>query len=65
MITLIGSDNMKSMHGLTGYEVLKILRTGEEMKCKFCKEGVFKAVGDYKKTNTFRCSHCKKEIIVN
>lgn len=65
MIILIGSDNMKSTFGLMPHEILKILRSGEEMRCGHCKEGIIKPVGDYEKTNTFRCSKCKKELIIN
>ncbi len=56
---------MKTMIGLMPHEILKVLRTGEELKCRHCKGGVVRAVGDYKKTNTFRCDNCKKELIVN
>ena len=65
MIILIGSDDMKSMIGLMPHEILKVLRSGEEMQCNHCKDGIVKAVGDCEKTNTFRCEKCKKEIIVN
>lgn len=56
---------MKSMIGLMPHEILKVLRSGEEMQCNHCKDGIVKAVGDCEKTNTFRCEKCKKEIIVN
>lgn len=56
---------MKSTFGLMPHEILKILRSGEEMRCGHCKEGIIKPVGNYEKTNTFRCSKCKKELIIN
>lgn len=56
---------MKSMIGLMPHEILKVLRSGEEIKCKHCKDGVVRPVGDYKKTNTFRCDKCNKELIAN
>lgn len=39
-------------------ERLKKLRKGENLPCKKCKDGVMKAVGDYKTTHCFICDKC-------
>lgn len=47
------------------HEVLKLLRKGEAVKCGKCGEGVLEPIGNYKTTNTFKCSKCNNQLITN
>jgi len=47
------------------HEILKLLRKGESVQCGKCKQGIMVALGDYKKTNTFKCDKCNNQMIVN
>lgn len=62
MNILIGSDVMNPVEFI---QILKELREGKEVKCRRCKKGVIRPVGDCKKTNTFICDKCKNQIILN
>lgn len=40
-------------------ERIEIMRNGSKIKCPRCADGYISAVGDPKKTNVFKCSHCQ------
>lgn len=56
---------MKDILTAPPHERLKLLREGEKVLCAKCGQGTMTAVGDFKTTNTFFCSKCKKQIIIN
>lgn len=39
-------------------ERIETMRNGGKIKCPKCADGYISAVGDPKKTNVFKCSHC-------
>ena len=45
-------------------ERLKRLRSGEEVPCPKC-DGIIKPIGDYRFTNSFHCTKCNYQIILN
>lgn len=46
-------------------EMIKKLRTGEKVQCPLCNKGTMVAVGDYKITHGFYCSHCKEKLNID
>lgn len=56
--------NMKTLN-MPPHERMKMLRNGEKVMCKKCREGSMKAVGDFKRTNTFLCNRCGNQLIID
>lgn len=56
---------MKSTLDLAPHEIVKLLRNGEKVQCSRCKKGFLIPVGDAKRTNTFHCSNCGSQLIMN
>ena len=56
---------MRKQPEMLPHEILKLLRKGESVQCGKCKQGIMVALGDYKKTNTFKCDKCNNQMIVN
>ena len=46
-------------------EKTRRLRMGEEVKCSKCKTGIMTPIGNRETTNTFSCSNCNSQIILN
>lgn len=43
-------------------ERIEKMRNGEKIKCPRCEKGYISAIGDPKKTKTFRCDNCQTGI---
>lgn len=56
---------MEKTLSMPPHERMKLLRNGEKVLCKKCKEGTMDAVGDHKRTNTFICSKCGNQMIID
>lgn len=56
---------MKRTSDLEPHELVKLLRNGEKIQCSRCKIGIFVPVGDAKRTNTFHCSNCESQLIMD
>ena len=56
---------MKRTLTMLPHERFKLLRSGEKVLCKKCKDGTLQAVGNHKETNTFVCSKCGAQMIVD
>lgn len=60
-----GRDFMKDTLNMPPHERIKLLRKGKPVLCKKCGKGIMRPVGDYEKTNTFYCDHCKSQLIID
>lgn len=47
------------------HEMMVLIRKGESVTCPLCGKGIFKTKGDYRTSNSFQCSYCKKRIHIN
>lgn len=47
------------------HEMMALIRKGESVTCPLCGKGIFETNGDYRTSNSFQCSHCKKKIHIN
>lgn len=43
-------------------ETVQKLRNGEEVRCKSCRDGIMRPIGDRKITHGFKCDRCGKMI---